>query len=134
MFCNISLLSFHKHVLMLFRQSCVFVVQPDNVLLTSNKVLKLADFGLAISINQERPNTRAGTLGGCFPMCTQMLSLLPSVGSQGSVQGSLCHVSFSFCGAQSGGWVLSSCSSGCSCHNYSHKCLPMRGLQTNLDI
>lgn len=68
------------HILLSFPQaypdvvceSCVFVAQPDNVLLTSNKVLKLADFGLAISINQERPNTRAGTLGECLSIITHM--------------------------------------------------------------
>ncbi len=37
-------------------------IKPENVLFTEDKVLKLADFGLAIDLNEERANTRAGTL------------------------------------------------------------------------
>jgi aurora kinase len=35
-------------------------LQPENILFTSDMRLKLADFGLAINIAQERPVTRAG--------------------------------------------------------------------------
>ncbi len=38
------------------------IIQPENVLFTDHKVLKLADFGLAIDLNEERAVTRAGTL------------------------------------------------------------------------
>lgn len=38
--------------------------QPENVLFTEHRVLKLADFGLAIDLTEERAVTRAGTLGG----------------------------------------------------------------------
>ncbi len=37
-------------------------MQPENILLSSQKVIKIADFGLSISHLQERPVTRAGTL------------------------------------------------------------------------
>lgn len=37
-------------------------IKPENILFTSDMRLKLADFGLAINISQERPVTRAGTL------------------------------------------------------------------------
>jgi hypothetical protein len=36
--------------------------QPENVLFTDQRVLKLADFGLAIDLTEERAVTRAGTL------------------------------------------------------------------------
>ncbi len=35
-------------------------MQPENVLFTSDHVLKLADFGLAIDLHMERAVTRAG--------------------------------------------------------------------------
>jgi serine/threonine protein kinase len=37
-------------------------IKPENVLFTEHRVLKLADFGLAIDLNEERAVTRAGTL------------------------------------------------------------------------
>ncbi len=37
-------------------------MQPENVLFTEHRVLKLADFGLAIDLTEERAVTRAGTL------------------------------------------------------------------------
>jgi serine/threonine protein kinase len=37
-------------------------IKPENCLLTDSKLLKLADFGLAVDLNEERANTRAGTL------------------------------------------------------------------------
>ena len=37
-------------------------IKPENVLFTDQRVLKLADFGLAIDLNEERAVTRAGTL------------------------------------------------------------------------
>lgn len=40
-----------------------FLPQPENVLLTETRVIKLADFGLAIDLNEEKANTRAGTIG-----------------------------------------------------------------------
>ena len=39
-------------------------IKPENVLFTETRVLKLADFGLAIDLNEERAVTRAGTLVG----------------------------------------------------------------------
>ncbi len=37
-------------------------IKPENILLTSDRVIKIADFGLSICYTQERPVTRAGTL------------------------------------------------------------------------
>jgi serine/threonine protein kinase len=37
-------------------------IKPENVLFTDQRILKLADFGLAIDLNEERAVTRAGTL------------------------------------------------------------------------
>ncbi|GIL69430.1 hypothetical protein Vretimale_13537 [Volvox reticuliferus] len=42
-------------------------IKPENVLFTEQKVLKLADFGLAIDLNEERAVTRAGTLDYMAP-------------------------------------------------------------------
>lgn len=42
-------------------------IKPENILFTENKTLKVADFGLAISLVEERPNTRAGTLDYMAP-------------------------------------------------------------------
>lgn len=42
-------------------------VKPENVLFTEQWVLKLADFGLAIDLNEERAVTRAGTLDYMAP-------------------------------------------------------------------
>jgi aurora kinase len=38
-------------------------IKPENVLFTEQRVLKLADFGLAIDLNEERAVTRAGRGG-----------------------------------------------------------------------
>ena len=47
----------------------VFLVlpQPENILLTAARKLKVADFGLSISWREERPVTRAGTLDYMSP-------------------------------------------------------------------
>jgi aurora kinase len=37
-------------------------IKPENLLLASNKMIKIADFGLSIDCSSERPVTRAGTL------------------------------------------------------------------------
>eukprot|EP00798_Chlamydomonas_sp_ICE-L_P026786 gene26786-4373_t len=37
-------------------------IKPENVLFMADSTLKLADFGLAIDVTEERANTRAGTL------------------------------------------------------------------------
>ena len=51
-------------------------IKPENILLTADKAVKLADFGLSIDASEERPVTRAGTLD----------YMAPEVGSrQGSV-------------------------------------------------
>lgn len=38
-------------------------IKPENVIFTESKILKLADFGLALDLNEERANTRAGIYG-----------------------------------------------------------------------
>jgi len=44
-------------------------IKPENILIAKGGVMKLADFGLSIDVNKERPVTRTGTLdymvGGC---------------------------------------------------------------------
>lgn len=42
-------------------------IKPENILLTQHKIIKLADFGLSINANAERPVTRAGTLDYMAP-------------------------------------------------------------------
>eukprot|EP00798_Chlamydomonas_sp_ICE-L_P019410 gene19410-26068_t len=42
-------------------------IKPENVLFAEEKRLKVADFGLAIDLNEERANTRAGTLDYMAP-------------------------------------------------------------------
>ncbi|KAL6752713.1 kinase-like domain-containing protein [Haematococcus lacustris] len=42
-------------------------IKPENILLTADKVIKIADFGLSICADQERPVTRAGTLDYMAP-------------------------------------------------------------------
>ncbi|KXZ48406.1 hypothetical protein GPECTOR_28g813 [Gonium pectorale] len=42
-------------------------IKPENVLFAEGQVLKLADFGLAIDLKEERANTRAGTLDYMAP-------------------------------------------------------------------
>ncbi len=37
-------------------------IKPENILLDSQGVTQLADFGLVINLNEERPVTRLGTL------------------------------------------------------------------------
>ena len=54
-FCRLT------HLLPL-RQRDGLTTFPENILLTSEGVVKLADFGLAIDLNQELAVTRAGTL------------------------------------------------------------------------
>lgn len=53
--------------------------QPENVLFAADGTVKLADFGLAINMVEERPVSRVGTLdymapGGCrdWGHCTQI--------------------------------------------------------------
>ena len=41
-------------------------IKPENILVTANSI-KLADFGLSINANEERPVTRAGTLDYMAP-------------------------------------------------------------------
>ncbi|KAL6755432.1 kinase-like domain-containing protein [Haematococcus lacustris] len=42
-------------------------IKPENCLLTETRQLKLADFGLAVDLREERANTRAGTLDYMAP-------------------------------------------------------------------
>jgi serine/threonine protein kinase len=42
-------------------------IKPENILFTKGNVLKLADFGLAIDLREERAVTRAGTLDYMAP-------------------------------------------------------------------
>ena len=63
-------------------------IKPENILLTADKAMKLADFGLSIDASEERPVTRAGTLDYMAPEVDSRLgSALPSHGHH-----------FTFCG------------------------------------
>ncbi|PSC70705.1 aurora other [Micractinium conductrix] len=42
-------------------------IKPENILLTADRVIKVADFGLSINWGEERPVTRAGTLDYMSP-------------------------------------------------------------------
>lgn len=42
-------------------------IKPENLLLDENNVIKLADFGLSVSTEEENPVTRAGTLDYMAP-------------------------------------------------------------------
>lgn len=42
-------------------------LKPENILISATGELKLADFGLAINVREERPVTRAGTLDYMAP-------------------------------------------------------------------
>jgi hypothetical protein len=42
-------------------------IKPENILFSAGMCLKLADFGLAIDLRQERAVTRAGTLDYMAP-------------------------------------------------------------------
>lgn len=42
-------------------------LKPENILVGEAGVIKLADFGLAINLNDEVPNTRAGTVAYMAP-------------------------------------------------------------------
>lgn len=42
-------------------------IKPENLLLDSNNVIKLADFGLSVCVDEERAVTRAGTLDYMAP-------------------------------------------------------------------
>lgn len=37
-------------------------IKPENILIGAGGIIKLADFGLSIDMNEERPVTRTGTL------------------------------------------------------------------------
>lgn len=42
-------------------------IKPENLLLDTNNVIKLADFGLSVCLTEERAVTRAGTLDYMAP-------------------------------------------------------------------
>ena len=42
-------------------------IKPENILITALGEIKLADFGLAINTNHERPVTRGGTMDYMAP-------------------------------------------------------------------
>lgn len=48
-------------------------IKPENILFSRNMVLKLADFGLAIDLREERAVTRAGTLVGLVGLHERVL-------------------------------------------------------------
>ena len=54
-------------------------IKPENILLTAEKAVKLADFGLSIDASEERPVTRAGTLDYMAPeVDSRLRSAVPS--------------------------------------------------------
>lgn len=60
-------------------QGCIHRdIKPENILLGAGGAVKLADFGLAINRQQERPVTRAGTLDYMAPEVNNCLSVPPS--------------------------------------------------------
>ena len=56
-------------------------IKPENLLLDSNNVIKLADFGLSVCLDEERAVTRAGTLDYMAPeVCSPCLGYEMCVG------------------------------------------------------
>lgn len=51
-------------------------IKPENILIASGGVIKLADFGLSIDTNIERPVTRTGTLDYMVRFCQLMLLVM----------------------------------------------------------
>jgi len=65
---NLVLQPFLSALLYLHTQGIIHRdIKPENCLLTDSRLLKLADFGLAVDLNEERANTRAGTLDYMAP-------------------------------------------------------------------
>lgn len=52
----------HEYVISLLQGIIHRDIKPENILLTQQRVIKIADFGLSICYREERPVTRAGTL------------------------------------------------------------------------
>jgi serine/threonine protein kinase len=54
-------------------------IKPENLLFSHEGVLKVADFGLAINLNQERAVTRAGETWGNNMCLVLLVPVCPNV-------------------------------------------------------
>lgn len=78
-------------------------IKPENLLLDSNNVIKLADFGLSVCVDEERAVTRAGTLDYMAPevrswlLACQNLAIATTTYVHNGMEGHLAPVTPALC-------------------------------------